>query len=475
MKRAIVACAAGVLIALSGCGSSSGSGATDPAAIAPQSTLAYASFEIAPQGAQKQNFDAAFGKLLGANPEAKLGRAFTHTASTSGKLDYATDVKPWLGDTVSVVVTGIAQRGPDFALLVASTDDSKAQAAIDKDAGSAATKRSYRGTSYDLLSDGTANGVVDHFLVAGSESAFKAVVDSAKDGKSLEDSEQWKATVGNRADGKVGLAYVDVKGLLQSLASKLPGAQSLAGSFMLGMLQVHPFLATLDAEPDSLIADLSAPGTKPDPRGPAGASSSLIESMPADAWLAAAVPQLGDALQKVVTALAANPLIGGQYRQIIARVRARTGIDLQHQVIDGLGDVGVFVRGARPRSARTNLWLESSRPAALRDAVAKATRLAPRRGLRRLHVTVARHIRALPGAELGASDSFQKAAALIGSRPTLFVDFMRALRFAAASPRHEGDAHFRRALPHLRHIEYIAAGARRAGGLDVLRGVVGLR
>lgn len=474
MKRALLAFAAGLAIAASGCGAGPGAGAVDPAAIAPASTLAYASLEIAPHGAEKQDFDAAFGKLLGGDPETKLGEAFTHAASTSGKLDYATDVKPWLGDSVSLVVTAVARRSADYALLVASTDDSKAQAAIDKDLGGHPQTRSYRGVSYDVLDDGTVNAVYDHFLVAGSEPAFKAVVDAGKDGKSLADTDQWKASVGNRGSGKIGLAYVDAKGLLQSFASSLPGAQGLAGSFVLGMLQLHPFVATLAAQPNALVADVSSPGTKPDPRGPAAASSLLIDSMPADAWLAAAVPDVGQTLQTIVTALQGNALIAGHVQQLLARVKAQTGIDIQRQVIDALGDVGVFVRGAKPRSLRADLWLQSPKPGQLKDAVAKALALAPRRphGLR---VTVAKHIRPLPGPRLAQTDAFAKAQAIIGGRPTLFVDFVRALRVAAASPHHRGDAHFKHAEPRLRHIEYIAAGARRDGGLDVVRGVVGLR
>jgi hypothetical protein len=76
---------------------------------------------------------------------------------------------------------------------------------------------------------------------------------------------------------------------------------------------------------------------------------------------------------------------------------------------------------------------------------------------------------------LGTTPLFAKANAAIGSRPTLFVDFAPALRLAAASPHHRDDAHFQRALPRLRHVEYIAAGARRDEGLDVVRGVIGLR
>src|SRR4051794_20859619 len=197
-------------MALTGCGSSAGTGAgtVDPATLAPPGSLAFATFELAPQGPEKAGFEAAFGKLLGPAPEARLGEAFTKAAQTSGRLDYLADVKPWLGDSVSVAVTRVAPRDGDFALLVASTDDGKAQAAIDKDlAGTHAQSRTYRDVSYKVLDDGTANGVIPGFLVAGTEAAFKAVVDASKDGKSLADSDQWKSSVGNRGDGKVGLAY----------------------------------------------------------------------------------------------------------------------------------------------------------------------------------------------------------------------------------------------------------------------------
>src|SRR3954451_10575135 len=132
VKRLVLAFALLALIA-SGCGTQAGAGLTEPASIAPANSLAYASFEIAPQGPERENFDAAFGKLLGADPEGQLGAAFTDAASTGGKLDYARDVKPWLGDTVSALVTHVGRDHCDFAVLAASTDDDKAQAAIDKD------------------------------------------------------------------------------------------------------------------------------------------------------------------------------------------------------------------------------------------------------------------------------------------------------------------------------------------------------
>jgi hypothetical protein len=466
VKRLLVACAVALLVAVAGCGSGAGAGAADPATLAPPGALAFASFDTAPDGPEKADFDAAFGKLLGPNPELRLGAAFTNATQTSGNLDYLADVKPWLGDTISLVVTGVGPRTCDFALLAASTDDDKARAAIDKDlVGTHTETKSYRDVSYRLLDDGTANGVVSHFLVAGSETTFKAVVDAAKDGKSLSDSESWKSTVADRGDGKTGLAYVDLKGLLQSFASNLPGAKRLVAPLLLGLVELNPFVATLDAQRDALVVDVSSPGTKPDARGPAAASSPLIESFPADAWLALAVPDVGDALGKLATALKANPLIATQYEHVVEQVRARTSVDLDKDILT-LGDVGLYARGTTKTAAAARLVLESRAV-----ALGRLRALIEPRAHDRLRVSGPTNA---PDA-LGETALFRKAAAAIGERPTLFVDFGPALELAASSPHHRDDAHFKRALPRLRQIEFVAAGARREGGLDVARGVIGLR
>jgi uncharacterized protein DUF3352 len=509
VKRALSACAVVLAIVVAGCGSTTGSGPVDPATLAPATTLAYASFELAPQGAEKQGFDTAFGKLLGADPERRLGEAFTNAVQTSGRLDYDADVKPWLGETATAVVTSVGSERPDYALLVASTDDDKARAAIDKDlAGVHTASREYRGVAYKAMDDGTANGVVGHFLVAGTEAAFKSVVDTAKEGKSLADSGQWKSSVGNRGDGKVGLAYVDVKGLLQSFASKLPGAQRLAAPLVLGLVQIHPFVATLDANADSLVADVSSPGTKPDPRGPGAASSQLIESLPADAWAAFAVPKVGQALGTLATALKANPLIGAQYERVVAQVKANTGLDLETDVLAAIGDVGVFARGSSPATAGGALVVQSPQPATLARTVRRLPALIRRaghadvrvtgRGARGFDVTSGHAPRAVqvrvsgdgaiaaygapalraaqhPAGRLGETPLFRTAAAAVGERPTFFLDFGPALKLATASPHHRNDKDFQRALPRLQQLEYLAVGARREGKLDVLRAVLGLR
>ena len=471
MRALLALVLAAALVVAAGCGTQTGSGLTDPASIAPASSLAFASFEIAPQGPEKEAFDAAFGKLLGPDPESELGKAFTHAASTSGSLDYAADVKPWLGDTVSALVTRVGPDSCDYAVLAASTDDDKAQAAIDKDlAGKGAQSRSYRDVSYKLLEDGTANGVVSHFLVAGTEAAFKAVVDAAKDGNSLADSDGWKNSVGSRADGKVGVSYVDVKALLQSFAASMPGLAKLAGPLLVGTLDLHPFVGTLEAQPEALVGELSSPGTPPDTHR---ASSALIDSMPASAWLALALPDVGPTLGNLAKALGSNPFTGVKYGQFRAHVKKAMGLDLQTDVFDAVGDFGAFVQGTTPRTAHGTLVVGSRKGASAARLLRQGRRALPARAAKRMTLMPASRLH--PRSRLADTLLFRKAQALLGGRPLVFVDFGKALALAEATPHHHDDAHFRRALPHLRHVDYAAAGVRRDGGVDVLRGVIGLR
>jgi hypothetical protein len=80
-----------------------------------------------------------------------------------------------------------------------------------------------------------------------------------------------------------------------------------------------------------------------------------------------------------------------------------------------------------------------------------------------------------PSGRLGDTGLFRKAAAALGGRPTLFLDVAPALQLAGSSPHHRGGEQFQKLLPQLRHIEYLAVGARRDGKLDVVRAVLGLR
>ena len=488
MKRALVACVLAVALVASGCGAGAQTGSGDAAKLAPAGTLAYASFELAPQGPEKQGFDAAFGKLLGPDPETAIAKALVDAVKEQGsKLDYQQDVKPWLGDTASVAVTGVGadHARPDFALLLASTNDDKARAAIDTDlAGKNAESRNYRGVDYRVMSDGTANGVVSGFLVAGTEPAFKAVVDTSKDGNSLADSQAWHDSVGSRGDGKIGLAYVDLKAVIQSVLARVGGAERVLAPLALGLVQLHPFVATLSAGADSFVLDVSSPGTPADKRGPGAASSPLIETLPGDSWFALALPKVGPLLEKLVGALKLNPLIAAQYTRLNGQLRQHSGLDLERDLLAGISDVGAFARGTSLRSLDAGVVVVARDRAALRRTVAGAQRL-----VRGGHLANQIHVQAggpgavavygstrsalAPATRLGSSGLYRRAASELGARPTLFVSIAPLLQLAGTSPKH------RHALTpedraRLGHLDYLAVGAVRDGGLDVVRAVLGI-
>jgi hypothetical protein len=95
VKRALSACAAVLAFAAAGCGSTTGSGAADPATLAPAATVAYASLELSPRGAEKQGFDAALQvtPLIG----AQYSRAANRLRAATG-LDQQKDMLAAVGD-----------------------------------------------------------------------------------------------------------------------------------------------------------------------------------------------------------------------------------------------------------------------------------------------------------------------------------------------------------------------------------------
>ena len=507
VNRVLAVFALLVAVVVAGCGSSTGSGAEDPAKLVPAATIAYASFQFDPEGDNASDFDSAFTKLIGANPSEKIKRSFADAIKEEdSKLDYEADVKPWLGGTVAAALTGFRSGSdPDYAVLVESKDDDKARDAIDKDtAGRQTAKREYHGTDYKLLEDGTANGVVDHYLVAGTEAGFKAVVDASKDSaKSLAESEQWKQSVGDRGEGKVGLGFLDVKGAIRGIASQLPGAQGIATPLLAGALPIKPFVATLDAKPDSLVLDVASPGTPQGKQALHTGASTLIEDLPSDSWFALAVPKLGQAVSLALQNFKQNPLMSQQYAQMARQLKIASGLDIERDILAGIGDTGVFVRGSSEKTVGGGLVIQADDAAALKRTLATLPALIARSGdakVRRrgsgfdvtsrdmpkpIQVRMsggravgaygASNLRAglAPPSTLGGTELFRKAATAVGSRPVVFATFSQIAALARTAKHKDKD--LAKVQARLAHLEYAALGGHRDGQTDSLRAVLGLR
>jgi hypothetical protein len=104
-----------------------------------------------------------------------------------------------------------------------------------------------------------------------------------------------------------------------------------------------------------------------------GQGSDLLTELPADSWFALGQANFGKLLDFYVDAFAG---VAGGRDAMAQQFRAATGLDLQKDVIDWMGDFGFFVRGTRVRELDGALVIETSDEAASKRFIDALERLA---------------------------------------------------------------------------------------------------
>lgn len=373
-------------IALGACGGGAGGSGADTGSIVPRSAFFYGEAVIDPEGGQEDAVRSIIGKFPGAGPpDQRLEKLVADglRESDEGKLDYEKDVKPWLGDKVGFFAgapAAGATAGQDFpaAAVIATDDEDKALDALRKAGGNDLKERSYKDTDYflDDPADGgaPAGGIVDGFLVIGTEAAFKAAVDAAE-GESLSDSDRYKKAIEGVEEERIGLLYTDIQGAISAIGRQQQQA-AIPLAAIAGPLQQlfgdQPIVATAKAENDGVVIDsaLSAEGGLL--LSLFGKGTKLIEELPAGSWVAIGQPDVGKYLSQLVDTFAG--LAGGR-DAIAAQVRQRTGLDLDRDILGWIGDLAIFVQGTDPESIGGGVVIESTDASASRRALAALRRL----------------------------------------------------------------------------------------------------
>ncbi len=486
---------------LAGCGSSSaGGGDNDPAALVPASAPVYVEATVRPDGKVRGDAEAALKKIFKTDdPTAKL-RQLVDSSNKPGDVSFE-DVDAWVGDKVAVAVTALHNgRDADYAALIASKDDGKAQATIDKQKGDI-VKRSYKGVDYRFdKGDRTAAGLVDHHLVVGTEPGLKSVIDVSKGAGNLSDSNGLRAVRDKVAQDRVGLFYVDVQGLLRTIsqtASSDPQVGALLGSF--SSAAPRTIGAALQAQPDALRVDAVTIGT-PQSASTGGSGADIVAGLPADAWLGFGVANLGQTLDKVLqTVSSAGGITGVGFNALLGQFQQQTGLDLRKDVLGWMGDAGIFVEGASTAGLGGALVIKTGDPGKTRKTIAVLERfLRGQSGGTKvsalhgkgiddgftardtsgppIHVALAgdRFIVAVgsdkvlqdaisPGAQLGSSPAFTAAAGKLGNglKPSFYLDFTQVTKLIEATAGSNPD--FQKAKPYLDAFGAIVAGGKAEG------------
>jgi hypothetical protein len=497
-----------------GCGSSSGSGGQDdPAALIPAGAPVYVEGVVRPDGKVRSDLEGALKKILHTDdPGAKIGKLLDDSGK-GDRLTFKDDVDPWLGDRVGVAVTALHNgRNADYVAVIASKDDGKADKTLAKQKGDI-VKRSYKGVDYRFdRKDGTATAIVDHRVVIGTEGGLKSVVD-AKGGDTLDESNGLSAVRSKVAQDRIGLFYLDVQGLLRTVA-QTASSDPQVGAMLQSFSSAAPKTigAALQAQPDALRIDAVSIGT-PKSATTGGSGADILATLPGDSWLGLGVANLGQTLDRVLQTVAGGGGITGVgVNALLGEFQKQTGLDLRRDVLGWMGDAGVFVGGASSADLGGALVIKTTDPAKTKRTMAVLERFARQQSagtkIRSLHgkgiddgftaqsatgpaVRVAlagdRFVVAVgskgmlakaiaPGRQLGSAPAFTAAAGKLGNglRPSFYLDFTQVSSLIAGFAGDQAD--FQKAKPYLDAFGAIVAGARDEGsGVTRSRFVVTLR
>jgi hypothetical protein len=495
-----------------GCGSSSGSGGgQDPAALVPANAPLYAEATVRPQGKVRADAEAALSKILRTNdPGAAITKELESASKGRHDVSFKDDIEPWLGDEVGAAVTALhGGKDADYVVVISSTDDAKANAALDKQN---AVKRSYRGVDYRFdAKDKTAAAVIEHRVAIGTEGGLKSAIDASK-GDSLADADGLRAVRSKVTQDRIGLFYVDVQGLVRTIAQSASSdpqmgvlLQSVAGA------APRAIGGALQAGPDVLRVDAVSIGT-PKSATTGGSGADVVAALPGDSWLGLGVANLGQTLDRVVQTIAgAGGLTGVGVNAVLGQFQHQTGLDLRKDVLSWMGDAGVFVGGTSAADLRGALVIKTSDPAKTRRAIAVLERFARRSG--GVHVSALRFqgvddgftvrpqsgprvdvglagdkfivsagsVRAFkeavdPNQGLGSTKTFTDAAAKLGNglRPSFYLDFQQVVRLIESFAGN--DPGYQQVKPYLDTFGAIVAGGKDEGnGVTRTRFAVTLR
>lgn len=490
------------------------------AQLAPPDALAYVS--AAASGGQL----AALEDLLGRFPRIDVSDGLEEAAGhlLDGRLgelglSFEDDIAPWFGGEVAgfFAASEDPQAPSDGALLVATTDPEASLAAARKAftaSGYDGRDRTYREVAYTASEDGTgAYAVLEGYLVAGTEPGVRAAVDASRDG-SLAASERFTTALSRLPSERLALYYADLPRLFETLEEAAePSPSGMQGMSAFGLTEDAVIAAAVSVHDQQIILEQAADLPEDDQLGSAVSgidSSRLVESVPADSWLAFEVPRLGETLTGFFGSLEQS-LLAGVSDFLEEKVREELGLDLHEDVLGWMGNARLFVRGTAPLAAGGAVIVDSTDADATRRFVDRSIELAQQDGTRvrpverggltggsvqefgmpapvfllggdRLVMGYGEDATGeaiSPSDTLADSPTFQAAgAALAGYGTALFIDVAAAVEFAENAMAIGGipmDAYNSDVRPWLEPFDYLATGGRRDGSMVVQRLVIGLR
>ena len=181
------------------------------------------------------------------------------------------DFAPWLGEDAGVWASNLEAPEPSWAVIVATKDAGAAETALGHfradDPDATYTERSYDGVDYAVDAERVANGVIDDFVVVGTEDAFKRTADMRDGGDALADSDRYTDAVGDLDEDSLGHYYMDLRPVFDAALKQDPATAAQLEQFksVLPFDQLGPITGAFEADADGMSLDTVLTGV---PEGP---------------------------------------------------------------------------------------------------------------------------------------------------------------------------------------------------------------
>jgi Protein of unknown function (DUF3352) len=422
-------------VAVAGCGSSASTGTSvDPAGVVPASAPVYVGAVVRPDGNLKTEALAAGHKLTRqADPYARLLGVLQTPGSPT--LDFGRDVAPWLGPDAGLFFTSLGSSealaslleqsltggggggaaetewpfgagGAQGAIVLDTSDLAAAKTFVANAAAHAgAHAGSYQGVAYQATSGGDAFAVVERFVVLGTESGVRAVIDTTRGGSSLKADPTYARLQSLAPAGALGHVYAN-PAALNSAHAHTGAGQKASSQSLPALLSVlggtRPLNVSLVPSSSSLALDADV---GPPPAGATGtqtgglvaaaaAGNRALSELPGESWLAAGLGNVGGALGggleglhgllSLASTLGASGAGEGVSSQATLSVKgllegllvplnalgANTA-QARRDFLSWMGEAGVFASGSTVLELKGGVVIDSTDPAASRAAVAK--------------------------------------------------------------------------------------------------------
>ncbi len=263
----------------------------------PAAAVVYVNVYLEPSTGQRMNLYGLIGRLPGFADPATLEQKIHDVAQRligQVGIDYAADIRPWLGDQVAlaIVAGGGSDGGPQTLLLAALAEPESAAPAVERIMtrdGTQFESATHRGVTLHV---GTAisYALLDDLLVVGSGAGAvrKAIDAEAGAAPSLAASADFGAALRRVPADHIGSIYVDLRSLLGAGETEPVGGYTTVAVALVA-----------DAAGVRLVGEAPFAGSSPQNREAlalASEVSSLADWMPADAQAEAIVFGIQQAL-----------------------------------------------------------------------------------------------------------------------------------------------------------------------------------